>query len=230
MNPSIAAPPEPDEVDAGPPDRGRATLLRPGLALRAVLVVVVILAGLLVGRAAVGLLRPHLYAGTVLQSPTAAPGLDGLVLASGRSADLAALDGDVVLLYFGYTNCPDICPTTLSAVARARAGLSADQQARVHLLMISVDPGRDDLVGLQSYVEFFDDRFLAVGGDVEVINRVAAQYGVFYELGEGTAETGYTVDHTASLLGVGPDGHLRVVWAPDVESDRLEADLAELLS
>ena len=173
--------------------------------------------------------RPHLYAGTVLQSSESAPPLDSLRDATGAPVDLAAYDGDVVVLYFGYTNCPDVCPTTLSDLARARSGLSDGDQERVHVMMVSVDPARDDAASLQTYVEFFDPSFMGVTGEVADIDRVAAGYGVFYELGEGTVETGYTVDHTASLMAIGTDGALRVLWGPDVSSDALRDDLKELL-
>lgn len=219
--------PPPTSSEPGPvppPGPPRRRLVR----LAAVLGVVV--AGIMVARVVVDRLQPHLYAGTVLQSPTPAPAMDGLRLASGQPLELDRFAGDVVLVYFGYTHCPDICPATLSAAARARAGLDSSDRDRTRLLMVSVDPRRDDLASLQSYVEHFDPDFLGVGGEGPDIDRVATQYGVFYVLGEGTVETGYTVDHTASLLGIGPDGRLRVVWAPDVGAEELRADIHELLS
>ena len=142
---------------------------------------------------------------------------------------MADYDGDVVILYFGYTNCPDVCPTTLSTVARAKAGLSADDQERTHLVMVSVDPERDSIDDLQSYVEFFDSDFLGVGGAADDIHTAATRYGIYYVLNGDDVEAGYTVDHTANLLAVGPDGALRVIWAPDVTSDDLAADIDELL-
>lgn len=193
------------------------------------LVVVVAVLGVLTARFLVSTFQPHLYSGTVLQSPSPAPTMEGLTLASGEPLDLAAFEGDVVLIYFGYTNCPDVCPTTLSDAARARADLSSDERSRTHLLMVSVDPARDPLPELQSYVEFFDPDFLGAGGSAEDIHTAATEYGIYYVLNEGDVETGYTVDHTANLLGVGPDGRLRVVWAPDVSSDALAADIEALL-
>lgn len=195
----------------------------------AALIIAVMIAGVFVARLGLSVFRPHLYAGTVLQSPTPSPEMNGLVLGNGDAMDMAAFEGDVVLMYFGYTNCPDVCPTTLSAAARVREGLSEADRARVHVIMVSVDPERDPVETLQSYVEFFDEEFLALGGAAEAIDRAAAQYGIFYALGDPESDGTYTVDHTASLLGIGPDGHLRVVWGPDVDPAALGADVRELL-
>ena len=194
-----------------------------------VLCALTVAAGLMVARLAVGFFQPHLYAGTVLQSPAPAPPLDGLAFADGEAADLSAFDGDVVLMYFGYTNCPDVCPTTLATAAQAKADLPAEDAERVQLVMVSVDPERDTVDRLQDYVGFFDEDFLALGGDVESIDRAAARFGVYYYLHEPDADGDYTVDHTGSLLGIGPDGHLRIFWGPDTDGVSLRADLAELL-
>lgn len=193
------------------------------------LVLVAIALGFVTARFLVSVFQPHLYSGTVLQSPSPAPALDTLTLASGEPVDLASYEGDVVLLYFGYTNCPDVCPLTLSDAAQARQSLSSEDRERTHLLMVSVDPARDSLADLQTYVEFFDPDFRGVGGSAEDIHTAATQYGIYYVLNEGDVESGYTVDHTANLIGVGPDGRLRVIWAPDVASEDLAADIEALL-
>lgn len=221
---SSSSSPSPVDPEPTPPPRGRRSRFATfGLVLAAVLL------GLVAARFLVSTFQPHLYSGTVLQSPAPAPAMEGLTLASGEPFDITAYDGDVVLLYFGYTNCPDVCPTTLSDAARVRASLSGDDRDRTHLIMVSVDPARDRLPDLQSYVEFFDPDFLGLGGSADDIHTAATKYGIYYVLNEGDVETGYTVDHTANLLGVGPDGRLRVVWAPDVSSDDLAADIQELL-
>ncbi len=186
-------------------------------------------AGVFVASKAVAIFRPHIYSGTVLQGDAPAAPLDGLVDGNDRAFDVAAAEGDVVLIYFGYTHCPDVCPTTLSAAAQARAALGGAQRDRVHLVMVGVDPERDDAASLDAYVDFFDPSFRAVTGSEADIQRVASLYGVFYSLTEPDDAGDYTVDHTASLMAVGPDGALRVVWPPEVSTPRLQADLAELL-
>ena len=195
----------------------------PSVALAAALVVVAVAAA----GPVLAWFRPHLYAGTVLQGNRPAPPLDGLVLASGEPVDVSAHEGDVLLVFFGYTNCPDVCPLTLSTAARAIEQLDTDRRERVDLVMISVDPERDDLASLQRYVEQFDGRFSGAGGPTEAIDLAATRYGVYYRAGWGDD---YLVDHTATLLGVGPDGALRVIWSPDVAAADLAADLDELLS
>jgi protein SCO1/2 len=162
-----------------------------------------------------------------MQAPTAAPSMSGLVLSDGTPLDVADFEGDLLLVYFGYTSCPDVCPTTLSQVAAARRQLAGDAE-RVQLLMVSIDPERDapDLLG--DYVTSFDPTFLAATGELADIERVAAQYGVFFARGEALGD-GYTMDHTASLMGVDPGGRLRIVWPAQLDVDRLADDLDALL-
>ena len=193
------------------------------------LVIVGALAGLFVARSLFSAVTPHLYSGTILQQSTPAPDMDGLVFATGEPVDIGALSGDLVLVYFGYTNCPDVCPTTLSSAATAISELDSDRQERVQLLMVTVDPRRDDLGELQEYVEFFHPDFRGVSGAVDDISRAASLYGIFYELGEGSIEEGYVVDHTATLMAIGTDGTLRIVWPPNISTNDLHNDLEELL-
>ena len=192
----------------------------------------VIVLGLVVARLLVGWLSPHLYAGTILQTDDPAPTMNGLSFArTGEPVDVAAHDGDVVVVFFGYTNCPDVCPASMALAARAVSGLSEDEQARTRVWMVSVDPERDDPESLQTYVEFFDPTFDGVSGPVPDIDRVSTEYGVFYQIDPTAAEGHhYLVDHTASLFGIGPDGALRIVWPPNVTAEQLRADIHELLS
>ena len=172
---------------------------------------------------------PHLYTGTVLQDSSPAPALDELVDADGAAIDLSANAGELTLLYFGFTNCPDVCPTALADAATALSGLSDSERERVNLLMVTVDPARDVQPELQNYVEFFDPTFTSATGSREAIDRAAASYGIFYEMGPGTVETGYTVDHTATMLGIDGSGSLRVVWPPSITPNQLQDDIKELL-
>lgn len=172
-------------------------------------------------------LRPHIYAGTVFQSPSPAPAID-LIAHTGEPVDLADYRGEVVLLYFGYTHCPDVCPLTLSNAAKAIDNLGSDGE-RVNVMMVTVDPERDTPELLGEYVTFFDESFLGLYGAEQDLARTAALYGVFYQAREGTPESGYLVDHTASLMAIDPDGFLRLLWTPDVTNEDLTADLRELL-
>ncbi|MGI9612580.1 MAG: SCO family protein [Acidimicrobiales bacterium] len=193
------------------------------------LTIAVIAAGILVAPRILSVVRPHLYTGTVFQESALAPPLDGLVDADGNRVDLSAYDGNVLLVFFGYTNCPDVCPGTLGRASLAVAELGVDAD-RVDLLLVGVDPARDSADDLEAYVDLFDPRFRAATGDTAELAAVASRYGVYYAPNAEPDENGnYLVDHTASLVGIGPDGSLRVLWAPDVEVEALTADLEALL-
>ena len=174
------------------------------------------------------LFRPHTYAGTVLQSPRPAPALDGLMFSNGEPADLSVFEGDVVLMYFGYTHCPDICPTSMATIARAREALGGDSD-RVHGLLVTVDPERDTPEALNRYLASFDDSFVGVYGPEETLMSTAMLYGIHSEVHDDAEELGYTVDHTGTIIAIGPDGHVRVLYSHTVDADALSADLAELL-
>lgn len=200
----------------------------------AALIGITVVAGLVVARVGLSLFQPHLYAGTIFQGDEPAPAMSGLIDDEGNEFDPADHEGEVVVVYFGYTNCPDVCPTALSDVNQAITQLDGDDADRTELVMVSVDPERDTPVSLNEYVGFFNDSFMGVTGSREDIDRAAALYGIFYQLNKDNflddEGTNYTVDHTANLMGIGPDGSLRILWSPDVSADQLAADIAELLS
>ena len=178
--------------------------------------------------AAFRVFTPHIYSGTVMQAPTTAPSMDGLVWTDGTPVDIAAFEGDVVVVYFGYTFCPDVCPTTLSQVGHALERLGDDAD-RVHVIMVSVDPERDEPGRLGDYMSSFGPQFVGATGPIEAVERVASTYGIFFAIGERYDDGGYAVDHTASLMGIDRDGHLRVVWPATLDVDALAADLDALL-
>lgn len=167
---------------------------------------------------------PHAYAGTVFPSGSPAAPLDDLFYDNGEPVDLAAYEGRALMIYFGYTNCPDVCPTSLAVAADAmdRLGDDADDVA---FMMISVDPDRDQLPMLGDYVRQFDERFVGVGGGIDAISDAAALYGVFFHCGEPDDDGRYLVDHTSTLIGIDPSGELKVLWDPNVTADRLADDL-----
>jgi len=117
--------------------------------------------------------------------------------------------GKLVLVYFGYTFCPDICPTSLAATAEGLKQLKPEELARVAMIFVSVDPKRDTPERLKEYVEFFLPAIVGVTGTPEVIAEVAKRYGVFYaEQKLDTAGGSYVVDHSADTFIVAPDGQL----------------------
>jgi len=208
-------------------DLAPATTPRRRLLQRLIILVSVLVALASAGWIGLRWITPHPYSGTVLQAPEAAPTLDGLFFDDGSPADLTRFEGDLVLLYFGYMSCPDVCPTTLSVAATARRALGPEAE-RVRLLMISVDPERDTLSALGEYVRSFDESFISATGDLATLKRVAAQYGIFFGRGEDLGDE-YAVDHTATLMGIDSAGHLRIVWPAILDRDRLIDDIRELL-
>lgn len=129
-----------------------------------------------------------------------------------KSADgpvvLADLRGKVVLIYFGYLNCPDVCPTSVAAAAQALTALSPDEAARTRLLYISLDPERDDLDQLKAYAAYFHPGMIGATGNPAEIAVVARAYGVSYIRQPAGPEGVYAVDHSADTYVVGPDGRL----------------------
>jgi len=118
---------------------------------------------------------------------------------------LADLRGDVVMVFFGYTHCPDICPAALFTMAQARKLLGEDGK-RFRGVFITVDPARDPPQRLREYVGFFDQDFLALTGSEQDLARVARDFGASFEKGEPAADGGYLMGHTSFGYLIGPDG------------------------
>lgn len=117
--------------------------------------------------------------------------------------------GKLVLVYFGYTYCPDICPTSLAATAEGLKLLTPEELGKVAMIFVSVDPKRDTPARLKEYAEFFHPAIVGVTGTAEAIAEVARRYGVFYaEQKVATAGGGYVVDHSSDTFVVAPDGQL----------------------
>lgn len=171
-------------------------------------------------------LRPHVFHGVVMQSAAPAPAID-LEATTGRLVSLDSFEGKLVVIYFGYTHCPDVCPATLSSLDRALdlIGNGADD---VQVVMITVDPERDTVEFLADYMTYFDESFIGLTGPIEDVSRIATAYGVYFAADEGDVETGYTVAHNASLMVIGRDGHLRLVLPPDLTADDIADDLKYL--
>lgn len=118
------------------------------------------------------------------------------------------LRGKVVLLYFGYANCPDICPTSLSMDAQGLTALSPEERAKTRLLFVSVDPERDTPASLKKYAAYFHPEMLAATGTLAEIAAIAKAYGVGYAKRPPQPDGSYAVDHSAQTYVIGPDGRL----------------------
>lgn len=121
---------------------------------------------------------------------------------------LADYRGQVVVLYFGYTWCPDICPTNLSIFSQVMNELGADEQKQVQAIFISVDPRRDNIERLLEYTEYFHADLLGITGSESEVARVASQYGVAYRAVNADTEESYAVDHSADSYVIDRQGKL----------------------
>jgi protein SCO1/2 len=147
---------------------------------------------------------------------------------NGKTRTLADFRGKVVVVFFGYTHCPDVCPTVLADLKVAREQLGEDGK-RVQVLFVTVDPERDTQQLLAKYVPAFDPTFLGLYGDPAATVRVAKEFKVFYQKVPGTSPDNYTVDHTSGSYVFDPQGRLRLFARPG-SVPNLVADLKTLLA
>jgi protein SCO1/2 len=165
--------------------------------------------------------------GNPYEPPKPAPELN-LRTPSGDTFDLSTLQGDIVLVYFGYTYCPDVCPTTLAEVKLIFERLG-DRAARVHLIMVTVDPDRDTPEVLSAYLHRFNPRFLGLWGQGEILERVLTSYGVFAQKEPSDDPDHYLVSHTARLFLIDQQGMLRTNYTFGTPPEDIHADLEFLL-
>ena len=151
-----------------------------------------------------------------------------LVDHNGQPRTLADFRGKVVVVFFGYTHCPDVCPTTLAELARAVKQLGPDGE-RVQVLMVTVDPERDTPEILKQYVTALDPHFIGLTGDKDAIARTAREFKVFYQKSAGpTAET-FSVDHSSGSYVFDPQGRLRLLVGYGQGADVFAHDIGQLL-
>ncbi|WP_457665665.1 SCO family protein [Thiolapillus sp.] len=142
-------------------------------------------------------------------APELPPGGDFTLDSANGPVSLHDFHGKLVLLYFGYTSCPDVCPTNLSQLAMAVKRLSPQERNKLQVLFISVDPARDTPAKLAEYVTYFDSAFLGVTGTPSLVAKVAKAYGVSYRKVKYEGNMGYLVDHASLTYLVDPQGQLR---------------------
>lgn len=157
-------------------------------------------------------------------------GLDGFVTHRGSRHASADFRGKVVLLFFGYTHCPDICPTTLAAL-RETMGLLGDAADRVQVLFVTLDPERDTQAVLAEYAPWFDARFVGLRADPEKTRTAAQSFRVFYaRANAGASGASYSIDHTAESYAYDPQGRIRLKLPQGATSQQIAEDIAKLLA
>ncbi len=148
--------------------------------------------------------------------------------AEGRARTLADFRGKVTVVFFGYTQCPDVCPTTMAELARIKQAMGADGE-RVQGVFVSVDPERDTPEVLKAYLASFDPGFVALRGSPEQTAAAAREFKVFYAKVPGKTAGNYTVDHTAGSYVFDAKGQLRLFERYGTPADALAADLRRVM-
>ena len=147
---------------------------------------------------------------------------------NGRQRTMADFRGKVVVIFFGYTQCPDVCPTTLSEMRQVMQLLGKDAD-RLQVLFVTVDPARDTQQLLSTYVPSFNPAFLGLYGDRAATEKVAKDFKIIYRQSPGKTAESYTVDHTAASLVFDREGQLRLFINYGLGADKIAPDIKKLL-
>jgi len=173
--------------------------------------------------------KPASFRGTTYVEPyPSAPDFE-LARVDGSSFRLSENRGEIVLLFFGYTSCPDVCPTTLAELNQALEKLGEDDASKVQVLFVTVDPGRDTPERVQEYVNHFNMNFIGLSGSETELVPIWDEYGVFREIVDGPSAAGYLVNHTARVTLIDGDGNLRVSFGFDTPVEDIVYDLKLIL-
>jgi protein SCO1/2 len=148
---------------------------------------------------------------------------------AGKARTLGDFQGKVVAVFFGFTRCPDVCPTTLAELKLVKERLGADGD-KLQVLFVTVDPERDTPELLAKYVPAFDPTFLGLRGDAEATAKTAKEFKVFYQKAPGSSPDNYSIDHTAATYIYDPQGQLRLFAKHGMGADALAHDLKLLLA
>jgi protein SCO1/2 len=168
---------------------------------------------------------PPIYHGTFFDP--AQPAADFTLQSDRGPLSLRDFRGKYVMIYFGYTFCPDVCPTTLSTVKQAleKAGKAGE---KFQFIFISVDPRRDTPQRLGEYARYFNPSFIGVTGSEAEIAKTAADFFIHYYLNDSESSENYTVDHTSVVQVVDPEGNLVLIWPHDAIAKDMAADIKSL--
>jgi protein SCO1/2 len=169
---------------------------------------------------------PRSLHGEVIEPPQAVS--DFTLQSTHGPVALSSFHGRVVVLYFGYTSCPDLCPTTLATMHQALESLGA-KASEVQVVFVSVDWKRDTADVMAKYVSHFDPGFVGLSGTREQIDAVTREIGIFYLLNLPDANGFYSVDHTASTRVLDRQGRLVAIWPYEMSSEEMASDLRVLL-
>ncbi len=167
--------------------------------------------------------------GTVVPVAEGKFGGDFTLKQGDKPVKLSDFKGKVVVMYFGYASCPDVCPTTLGIIGSALKELSPEEIAQVQPIFISVDPERDSGEKLMAYAQHFSPAFIGITGTQEDLQKVAGQYGAFYAKTQSDSAMGYLVDHTSKTYLVSKDGAFVKILPHDMSKEDVVTSLREAL-
>ena len=184
---------------------------------------------LAVGVAVLVFAKPASFRGTTFAEPYPVASEIDLTRSDGSRFRLSELRGDVVLVFFGYTSCPDVCPTTLAELRQALLELQGQDADRVKVVFVTVDPDRDSPERVQEYVDQFNPAFIGLSGSKTDLEKVWADYGVFREIADEQSAAGYIVNHTARVSLIDPHGNLRISFGFDTPVEDIVHDLKLIL-
>ena len=170
-----------------------------------------------------------LRGGGTARDPSLPAGADFVLQSADGPVDSRALRGNVLLVFFGYTNCPDISPTSLASGGQILKALSDGERSRVKLILISVDPERDTVEHLKEYTAFFHPEMIGATGTADEVAALANAFGASYIVQPKRSDGNYAVDHTTSTYVVGPDGKLASVLELGAPTDKVVAAVRNLL-
>jgi protein SCO1/2 len=154
-----------------------------------------------------------------------------LATANGGSFDLEALKGKWSFVYFGYTYCPDACPTTLAELARAQKLLEKEGLDRGNqYVFVSVDPRRDTPARLAQYVVYFDEKFVGATGGEETLTKLTREVGVLYSFPQGRKGRNYAVDHSSTIALFDPEARLHAVFTPPQKAEEIAEGFRKILA
>ena len=187
---------------------------------------------LLFGMVAVFLLlgptKPYTFQGSLIDPPVEAPHFE-LSDVNGQRFQLGELGGQVVIMFFGYTSCPDVCPVTLTEFLRIRAKLG-NHAEKVSFVFVTVDPERDTPERMNKYLTNFDPAIIGLTGERAELESVWSSYGVYEAKVDGGSEGNYLVDHSSRIYVIDTDGNLRLTYLFGTENQVIIEDVRHLVS
>jgi protein SCO1/2 len=195
---------------------------------RVIFAVLILVVVIFAGAVFYELNRPAPIYGSLIDPPKPMP--DFTLQSAGGPVRLSDFHGKYTLLYFGYSSCPDICPTTLSGLKAAISELGSQAAGQLQVVFVSVDYKRDTPARVSGYAQAFSQDFVGLAGTQAQIDQVTQEYGIYYKLNDPDPKTGYySVDHTAIVLVLDRQGSLVMTWDYGQQPDEIASDLRTLL-